>query len=104
MICACELLRKKYALPGSEISIGLWVGNKLTPSTIEVADTTLAKLHNNGNVDQDEADPCQIKICPWCGKRIYPKNYSINAAKTRMNIKCTNGECVFSKEESLPIH
>lgn len=104
LICACELLRKKYALPGSEISIGLWVGNKLTPGTIEVADTTLAKLHNNGNVDQDEADPCQIKICPWCGKRIYPKNYSINAAKTRMNIKCTNGECVFSKEESLPIH
>lgn len=97
-------MEKKYALPGSEISIGLWVGNKLTPGTIEVADTTLAKLHNNGNVDQDEADPCQIKICPWCGKRIYPKNYSINAAKTRMNIKCTNGECVFSKEESLPIH
>lgn len=104
LICACELLRKKYALGGDEISIGLWVGNKLTPGTIEAADETIAKLHNNGNVDQDEADPCQIKICPWCGEKLYPKNYSINIVKKRMNIKCTNPECLFHGEESLPIH
>lgn len=104
LICACELLRKKYSLGGEEISIGLWVGNKLTPGTIDDADKTLAKLHNNGNVEQDEADPCQIKICPWCGNKLYSKDYTINAAKRRMNIKCTNLECDFSSEDSLPIH
>lgn len=34
MICACELLRRKYEIPGGEISIGLWAGQALTPNTI----------------------------------------------------------------------
>ncbi len=104
LICACELLRKKYTLGGNEISIGLWVGNKLTPGTIEAADKTIAKLYNNGNIEQDEADPCQIKICPWCGEKLYPKNYSVSPVKKRMFIKCTNADCMFSKEENLPIY
>lgn len=104
LICACELLRKKYSLGGEEISIGLWVGNKLTPGTIDDADKTLAKLHNNGNIEQDEADPCQIKICPWCGNKLYSKDYTINIAKKRMHIKCRNLECAFSAEDSLPVH
>ena len=37
MICACELLRGKYKIPGGEISIGLWAGRSLTPNTIEMA-------------------------------------------------------------------
>lgn len=40
LICACDLLRIKYNIPGTEISIGLWVGNKLTPGTLEAADLT----------------------------------------------------------------
>jgi hypothetical protein len=104
LICACEIIRKKYAIPGEEISIGLWVGNKLTPGTIKEADSTLAKIHAGGDVSQDEADPCQIKICPWCGEKLYNKNYIINPVKKRMMIKCTKAGCVFSKEESLPVH
>lgn len=104
LICACEILRKKYGIRGGEISIGLWVGNKLTPGTIDNADKTIAKLHNNGNVDNDEADPCQIKICPWCGKKLYSHNYVVDVVKKRMLIKCENKDCEFSHVSSLPIH
>lgn len=104
LICACEQLRKKYGLGGDEISIGLWVGNKLTPGTVDEADATLSKLYNGGMVEQDEADPCQIKVCPWCGEKLYSKDYSVNKIKKRMAIKCKNLSCDFSSVESLPIH
>lgn len=37
LICACESLRKKYKIPGDEISIGLWIGSGMTPNHIEGA-------------------------------------------------------------------
>lgn len=104
LICACELLRKKYSISGGEISIGLWVGNKLTPGTIDEADKTIAKLRNGGTVEHDEADPCQIKICPWCGQKLYPHDYSVDTLKNRMHIKCSKKECEFSNNASLPIY
>lgn len=104
LICACELLRKKYNLGGDEISIGLWVGNKLTPGTLDEADKTLAKLHNHGVVNQDEADPCQLKICPWCGEKLYSRDYRVLIGKKRMHINCSNSECDFATYDTLPIH
>ena len=104
LICACELLRKKYSIPGDEISIGLWVGNKLTPGSIDEADTTLSKLRAGAVISSDEADPCQIKICPWCGGKLYHRNYSVNSLKKRMTIQCENPDCDFCSVESLPIH
>lgn len=103
LITACEIMRKKYNILGDEIMIGLWVGNKLTPGTLDDADTTLSKLHAGGEVGADEADPCQIKICPWCGKRLYNRNYSVDMLKKRMIIKCDNEECECHQFESLPI-
>ncbi len=95
LICACELLRKKYNIPGDEISIGLWVGNDFTPGSIDEADGTLRKIMVTGERGKENADPCQIKICPWCGKKIYPNQYSINKSQGRMEIRCNNGECDF---------
>ena len=93
LICACELLRKKYKIPGDEISIGLWVGNEFTPGKIDDADTSLRKIMVSGERANGEADPCQIKICPWCGEKIYPTHYEINKKAGRMEIKCGNKEC-----------
>ena len=95
LICACELLRKKYSIPGDEISIGLWVGNTFTPGKIEDADTVLMKIRNTGQIGNDDIDPCQVKICPWCGKKLYPKNYNVNNTTKRMEIRCSNNECDF---------
>ena len=96
LICACELLRKKYNIPGDEISIGLWVGNSFTPGTIDDADATLTKIMSIGMLGNDDVDPCQIKVCPWCGKKIRPVNYKIKNSDKRMEIRCPNDECDFS--------
>ncbi len=96
LICACELLRKKYAIPGDEISIGLWVGNNFTPGSIDDADSALRKIMVVGERGKEDADPCQIKICPWCGKKIYPKQYRVDKGTGRMEIKCDNTECDYN--------
>ena len=103
MICACELLRKKYNIPGKEITIGLWVGNGLTPSKIAEADSTLQKIKMGVSLSADEADPCQIKVCPWCGKKLTSADYHIDRVKNRMIIKCSNSECNFHENSGLPI-
>lgn len=95
LICACELLRKKYNVPGNEISIGLWVGNNFTPGTIDEADTVLTKIMATGQCDKEDTDPCQVKICPWCGEKLYPANYHIKNSARRMEIVCRNEECDF---------
>lgn len=93
LICACELLRKKYDIPGDEISIGLWVGNDFTPGTIEKADTSMTKIMAVGRLDNGDIDPCQVKICPWCGRKLYPVHYRVNNSIKRMEIRCPNERC-----------
>lgn len=95
LICACELLRKKYGIPGDEISIGLWVGNSFTPGTIDEADSVLTKIMSIGQIGHDDTDPCQVKICPWCGRPLGPKDYKVNRSTKRMEITCKNNECDF---------
>ena len=95
LICACELLRKKYSVPGDEISIGLWVGNEFTPGTIDKADEALTKIRAIGQLGNDDVDPCQVKICPWCGRKLRPIHYQIEQTDKRMEIRCPNDECDF---------
>lgn len=105
MICACELLRRKYEFGGDEISIGLWVGGKLTPNKISDAKKNLKK-HKQGNFREDEeSNPCQIKICPWCGASITPDDYEVDTNLKRMIIRCPNDECEISRlSDGLPVH
>lgn len=102
LICACELLRNKYDIPGDEITIGLWVGNDFTPGTLKDAESTLTKIKVMGQCEKGDINPCQFKVCPWCGEKLYPNNYDINNAKLRMEISCSNDKCEFSKKP-LPV-
>jgi len=95
LICACELLRKIHAIPGDEITIGLWVGNNFTPGTLDEADRVLTKILATGQIAHGDTDPCQVKICPWCGAKLRPRNYRINFSGTRMEISCPNEDCSF---------
>ena len=99
MICACEELRKKYGIPGEEISIGLWAGRALTPNTLEMAEKIL-----NGYPDPDyvSSNPRQLEKCPWCGGNLENENYSCSKIQKRMYIKCGNPRCEF--HNGLPIH
>lgn len=99
MICACENLRKKYNIPGGEISIGLWAGKALTPNTIEMADKI---LQGAKDPDNESSNPRQMEKCPWCGQSLDENSYLCDKAKKRMIIRCKNSKCQFSK--GLPIY
>lgn len=100
LICACEHMRKKYNIPGDEISIGLWIGAGMTPNHIKDASDTLKKLRENSVATIYEANPMQITKCPWCGAEIGVGGYEI---KDFMNISCCNNpECEFHRH--LPIY
>lgn len=105
LIFACELLRKKYHLGGTEISIGLWVGGKLTPNHLEEARASINKQQRGAIVSADESNPCQIQMCPWCGKPLTPNDYAVRVSDRRMLIHCSNGDCDFhAAENGLPLH
>lgn len=101
MICACELLREKHHLGGSEISIGLWVGGSSTPNTLKDADDYLSGR------DRGKTDPVQVKVCPWCGCGLEESSYKIDSQSGRMIISCKNEQCEFSnnkRKNGLPVH
>ena len=101
LICACEYMRKKYQIPGEEISIGLWIGSGMTPNHIKDAVETLNKLREDSMAAIYEANPMQITKCPWCGAEIGIGGYSVNSQS--MNIFChNNSECEFHRH--LPIY
>ena len=101
LICACEHLRKKYDIPGGEISIGLWIGSGMTPNHIKDASETLKKIKEDSAAAIYEANPMQITRCPWCGADIGAGGYNI--VNGTMNISCCNNPgCEF--HEHLPIY
>lgn len=101
LVCACEHMRKKYGIPGGEISIGLWIGSGMTPNHIIDASETLKKLREDSTAMIYEANPMQITKCPWCGAEIGIGGYDIVGGA--MNISCCNNpECAFHSH--LPIY
>ena len=105
LIFACEFLREKYHLGGEEISIGLWVGGKLTPNLLSEARTSINKQQRGAIISADEANPCQVQVCPWCGKKLTAHDYSVKVSERRMVIKCSNPECAcYSLENGFPLH
>ena len=104
MICACEYLREKYHLGGSEISIGLWVGNGLTPNAIDDAAANLI-AKRNGMLGKDKADPCQILRCPWCGQEIRPSDYTVDRTNKKMRVRCSREGCFYHERAAgIPVH
>ncbi len=104
LVCACELIRRE--LPGllgdTEIAAGLWVGEGLTPNRREDATRALKKITENGfdALGEDEANPCQVLRCPWCGSQIGPQHYEV--ISNRMIIICPGEECPF--HGGLPVY
>ena len=105
LIFACEKLRKEKKLSGSEIAIGLWVGGNLTPNKLDVAKSSIAKLQNGGILSGEDENPCQIKVCPWCGAEITAHDYSVDMVGKRMYIRCQNDDCYYHHvPNGLPLH
>jgi len=121
LICACEKLRRDAQMDddtrwGQEpFRLGLWVGQKATPNTIDAADEAIKQQHGHGKYRGGQASPAQLTHCPWCGTRIDPgRDILVEKApggRGRVFMYCGDptGECPFSQrqsalwEEGLPL-
>lgn len=110
LICAMELLRgvdprtKKMA----HFSIGLWVGNDVTPGTNEQAKHALDRLYKAQH--PQESNQFQITECPWCFSEIMPTKresskdqYGVRLAGNEIRFRCVNSSCEFV-DRDLPMN
>lgn len=109
LLCAMETIRVEDETKwGKEpFSLGLWVGNKVTPGTTE----------QSHKVIEDERDgkrgsgstPAQLTFCPWCGSSILPgRDITVNRDVGRTSIYCGDSlqQCEFSRAQrdiGLPV-
>lgn len=107
LVCAMELLRRKGRLEDprakgmAPFSIGLWVGNEVTPGTRREAKAALERLHRAAR--PEEANQFQIESCPWCQTPLVPTSraidvsrYGIRLAGNDVVIHCVDSRCEFS--------
>jgi hypothetical protein len=93
LIMACETIRLSMPkrLGQDAISLGLWIGGSATPNSLKEAKSALNELLDGERVL--EGNPYQILSCPWCGKKLSPRDYQISAS---LKIQCPNNNCDFA--------
>lgn len=109
LVCAMELLRRgdrigdPRAKSMAPFSIGLWVGNEVTPGTRQDAKAALERLHRAAR--PEEANQFQVESCPWCATPLLPAirssrldEYGIRMAGRDIIIHCVNPSCEFFDE------
>jgi hypothetical protein len=111
LICACEYLRRSR--PNNElgtkpISIGLWVGQGVTPNTHQDAARAINQL-----LEGRGENPFIVLACPWCGAAMGPvraghnrwivKGYLRKAHPTRVVFCCEDKDCPFGEPHGLPL-
>lgn len=110
LICAMEILRSSdpRARGMSQFSIGLWVGNEVTPATLVRAKEALERLHKAAR--PDEANEFQIEGCPWClaplvpeGKTQDRRRYGVRLEGKDVVIHCTDDNCFFNGQLPLAV-
>lgn len=106
LICAMEILRRDglesgdTSLGEQPFTIGLWVGNKVTPGTTKDSHQAIKDIRNPDKFNAGSSSPAQLTSCPWCGTEIDPgKHIEVNTQKLQTSIYCGDkkGRCAFSK-------
>ncbi|WP_297892874.1 DISARM system helicase DrmA [Shewanella sp.] len=109
LICAMEVLRREALEKGDKslgtepFTIGLWVGNKVTPGTTEDSHRAIEDIRNPGKYNAGASSPAQLTSCPWCGSEIAPgRDVEVNKLTGRTFVYCGDkkGRCDFSKGKS----
>ena len=91
LICACEYLRHTKGIPGGEISIGLWVGQSVTPNSIEDVEKALQDLRLGRLL-------WRKTLFRYFGVRFAEKRRCCYAVEDdSLRISCRNGDCHFSR-------
>jgi len=103
LLCAMEHIRKSSIdVWGTEpFTLGLWVGQKVTPNTTEESSTAIEnerdKHFGSGST------PAQLTSCPWCGAEITAaRDIIVDKEIGRTFIYCSDkyGQCEFSKTKA----
>jgi hypothetical protein len=114
LICACEVIRRAEPNTwGAEpFRIGLWVGMRTTPNSIEDAHEAILRSHGGG-AGRGTGSPLQLTNCPWCGSEIKSgqdvKVETYKQGRARVFTFCGDqlGRCDFSRakspDEGIPI-
>ena len=106
LICAMEKLRRDAFVQGDEslgiepFTIGLWVGNKVTPGTTEESHFAIQALRDSGKNKAGRTSPLQLTSCPWCGSTIDPgKDVVVDKDRGRTVVYCGDkkSSCTFSR-------
>lgn len=106
MICACELLRRDnpQQLGSEPITIGLWVGQSLTPTWREDAIKAINAL---ANTQKPAENPFQLLKCPWCGTELDNRDrlgYLPHPNPKTVIFVCPESRCSFStRGRRLPV-
>jgi len=105
LICAMEVLRREALAKGDEtlgtepFTIGLWVGNKVTPGTTEDSHRAIEDIRNPARYNAGAASPAQLTSCPWCGSEVAPgRDVEVDKGRGRTLVYCGDkkGRCDFS--------
>jgi hypothetical protein len=109
LICAMEVIRRSDETKwGSEpFTIGLWVGNRVTPGTTEEAHYAIQNFRDGKRHGSNS--PAQLTSCPWCGAEIAEgrdievKRFAKNIGRTTIYCGDKFGRCDFSRSKSKAI-
>jgi hypothetical protein len=109
LICAMEVLRREAleqddkSLGTEAFTIGLWVGNKVTPGKTDDSHQAIEAIRNPGRNTAGTSSPAQLTSCPWCGSEVAPgRDVEVDKGTGRTFIFCGDkiGRCDFSKGRS----
>ena len=100
LTCACEIIRREAPDQWGDtpFTIGLWVGQSVTPNQYRDSKDALERLRSGGSVW--ERSPYQLLFCPWCGDDLLPRNYETDDELERTHIRCLATDCEFGASRS----
>lgn len=105
LLCAMETIRWGDVTKwGAEpFTLGLWVGNKVTPGTTEQSHQAIEAIRDKDRSRSGIASPAQLTNCPWCGSEIQPgRDIHVDKIAGRTAIYCGDklSQCEFTKARS----
>lgn len=105
LLCAMELIRRadERTWGREPFTLGLWVGNRVTPGATEEAHRAIEAMRNDDRSKAGIASPAQLTSCPWCGSEISSKrDIEVDRVGGRTSIFCGDklSRCDFSKARS----
>ena len=105
LLCAMEAIRweEEDAWGRAPFTLGLWVGNRVTPGTTEQSHQAIEAIRDKDRNRSGIASPAQLTSCPWCGAEILSgRDIEVDRTICRTSIYCGDklSQCPFSKARS----